>query len=140
MPKSSPTVQQQQQYYSRVNEMLIQRIYEAVSDQIAQKRWEFQHTDIDPSRLWNIANQVEALNWVSRKLSGILRQNKAVPDSAVKSLIASLIRVLVRIDKSLLKFKTSNQKSYVFYRLKSRATVVEWSLFQIHFIAADLSR
>ena len=139
MPK--PTVQQQrQQYYLEANELLIQRIYASVSDQIAQKRWEFQHSDIDPNRLWNIANQVEALNWVSKKLSGILRQYKPVPDSSVKSLIASLMRVLVRIDKCLLKFKRDKQKSYEYYRLKSRATIVEWSLFQIHFIAADVLR
>jgi hypothetical protein len=138
MPK--PTVQQQQQYYSGSNELLIQRIYAAVSNQIAQKRWEFQHTDIDPGRLWNLANQVEALNWVSKKLSGILRQYKPVPESSVKSLIASLIRVLVRIDKCLLKFKTNKQKCYEFYRLKSRAMIVEWTLFQIHFIVADISR
>jgi tRNA splicing endonuclease len=139
MPK--PTVQQQrQQYYLEANELLIQRIYASVNDQIAQKRWEFQHSDMDPNRLWNIANQVEALNWVSKKLSGILRQYKPVPDSSVKSLIASLMRVLVRIDKGLLKFKTDKQKSYEYYRLKSRAAMVEWSLFQIHFMAADVLR
>lgn len=137
MPK--PTVHQQQQYYSGANELLIQRIRAAVSDQIAQKRWEFQHTDIDPGRLWNIANQVEALNWVSKKLSGILRQSKPVPEYSVKSLIALLIRALVRIDKCLSKFKTNKQDSYDFHRLKSRAMIVEWLLFQIHFIAADIS-
>jgi hypothetical protein len=140
MPRSTVEQQQQQQYYPGANELLIQRIYTVVSDQITQKRWEFQHTDMDPSRLWNIANQVEALNWVSKKLSGILMQNKPVLDSSVKSLIASLIRVLVRIDKCLLKFKTAKQHSYEFCRLKSRATIVEWSLFQIHFISADIFR
>jgi hypothetical protein len=132
--------QQQQQYYLTDNELLIQRIYSAVSDQITQKRWEFQHIDIDPSRLWNIANQVEALNWISKKLSGILRQNKPVPDSSVKSLINSLKSALVRIDKCLLKYKTNKQRSSEFYRLKSRATIFEWSLFQIHFISADICR
>jgi glucan phosphorylase len=136
-----PTLhKQQQQYCLGDNELLIQRIYTAVIDQITQKRWEFQHTDLDPNRLWNIANGVETLNWISRKLSGILRQNKPVLDITIKSLIASLIRVLVRIDKCLLRFKTNKQRSYEFYRLKSRATIVEWSLFQIHFIAADMSK
>jgi hypothetical protein len=136
---SMPIVQQQEKYHSGANELLIQQTHAAVSDKIAQKRWEFQNTDIDPNRLWNLANQVEALNWVSNKLSGILRQYKQVPDSSVQSLIASLKKVLIRIDKSLLKFKTKRQKSYEFYRLKSRATIIEWSLFQIHFIAANLS-
>jgi hypothetical protein len=95
---------------------------------------------MDPNRLWNIANEVEALNWISRKLSRILRQNKPVLDITIKSLIASLIRVLVRIDKCLLRFMTNKQRSYEFYRLKSRATIVEWSLFQIHFIADDMSK
>lgn len=131
-------MQQQENYHSGANELLIQQTHAAVSDKIAQKRWEFQNTDIDPNRLWNLANQVEALNWVSNKLSGILRQYKQVPDSSVQSLIASLKKVLIRIDKSL-KFKTKRQKSYEFYRLKSRATIIEWSLFQIHFIAANLS-
>jgi len=136
-----PTLhKQQQQYCLGDNELLIQRIYTAVIDQITQKRWEFQHTDLDPNRLWNIANEVETLNWISRKLSGILRQNEPVLDITIKSLIASLIRVLVRIDKCLLRFKTNKQRSYEFYRLKSRATIVEWSLFQIHFIAADMSK
>jgi hypothetical protein len=136
-----PTLhKQQQQYCLGDNELLIQRIYTAVIDQITQKRWEFQHTDLDPNRLWNIANEVETLNWISRKLSGILRQNKPVLDITIKSLIASLIRVLVRIDKCLLRFMTNKQRSYEFYRLKSRATIVEWSLFQIHFITADLSK
>ena len=136
-----PTLhKQQQQYCLGDNELLIQRIYTAVIDQITQKRWEFQHTDLDPNRLWNIANEVETLNWISRKLSGILRQNKPVLDVTIKSLIASLIRVLVRIDKCLLRFMTNNQRSYEFYRLKSRATIIEWSLFQIHFIAADMSK
>jgi hypothetical protein len=136
-----PTLhKQQQQYCLGDNELLIQRIYAAVIDQITQKRWEFQHTDLDPNRLWNIANEVETLNWISRKLSGILRQNEPVLDITIKSLIASLIRVLVRIDKCLLRFKTNKQRSYEFYRLKSRATIVEWSLFQIHFIAADMSK
>lgn len=135
-----PTVQQQQQqqYYIGANELLIQRLYAAVSDQIAQKRWEFQHTNLDPNRLWNIANQVEALNWVSKKLSRILKQYKPVGDSAVNSLIASLMRVVAKIDKSLLKFKTNKEKSYAYYRLKSRATIIEWSLFQIHFITTDI--
>ena len=132
-------MQQQENCHSGANELLIQQMHAAVSDKIAQKRWEFQNTDIDPNRLWNLANQVEALNWVSNKLSGILRQYKQVPDSSVQSLIASLKKVLIRIDKSLLKFKTKRQKSYEFYRLKSRATIIEWSLFQIHFIAANLS-
>lgn len=136
-----PTLhKQRQQYCLGDNELLIQRIYTAVIDQITQKRWEFQHTDMDPNRLWNIANEVEALNWISRKLSRILRQNKPVLDITIKSLIASLIRVLVRIDKCLLRFMTNNQRSYEFYRLKSRATIVEWSLFQIHFIADDMSK
>jgi hypothetical protein len=130
--------QQQQQYYLGANELLIQRIYAAVSDQIAQKRWEFQHSDIDPNRLWNIANQVEALNWVLKKLSWILKQSKPVADATVKSLIASLIRMQIRIDKCLLKYKANKQKSYEYFRLKSRATIVEWSLFQIHFIATDI--
>ena len=136
-----PTLhKQRQQYCLGDNELLIQRIYTAVIDQITQKRWEFQHTDMDPNRLWNIANEVEALNWMSRKLSKILRQNKPVLDITIKSLIASLIRVLVRIDKCLRRFMTNKQRSYEFYRLKSRATIVEWSLFQIHFIADDMSK
>ena len=136
-----PTLhKQRQQYCLGDNELLIQRIYTTVIDQITQKRWEFQHTDMDPNRLWNIANEVEALNWISRKLSKILRQNKPVLDITIKSLIASLIRVLVRIDKCLLRFMTNKQRTYEFYRLKSRATIVEWSLFQIHFIADDMSK
>jgi hypothetical protein len=118
--------------------LLIQRLYAAISDQIALKRWEFQHINIDPDHLWNIANQVEVLNWVSKKLSRILKQYKPVGDSSVISLIASLMKVLVRIDKCLLKFKTNKEKSYAYYRLKSRATIIEWSLFQIHFITTDI--
>jgi hypothetical protein len=137
MPK--PTVQQQQ-YYTGNNELLIHRIYDLVNDQIAQKRWEFQNTDVDPIRLWNIANQVETLNWVSKKLNGILRQNKPVPYSSVKSLITSLIKVLVRIDKCILKFEANKRESYEISRLKSRATIIEWSLFQIHFVSADMFR
>jgi hypothetical protein len=135
-----PTVQQQQQqqHYLGANELLIQRLDAAVSDQIAQKRWEFQHTNMDPNRLWNIANQVEVLNWVSKKLNHILKQYKPVGDSSVKSLVASLMKVLVRIEKCLLKFKTNKEKSYAYYRLKSRAKIIEWSLFQIHFITTDI--
>ena len=135
-----PTVQeqQQQQCYLGDNELLIQRLYAAVSDQIAQKRWEFQNSNLDPNRLWNIANQVEDLNWVSKKLSRILKQYKPVGDSSVKSLTASLMKVLVSIDKCLLKVKANKVKSYGYYRLKSRATIIEWSLFQIHFITTDI--
>jgi hypothetical protein len=61
-----------------------------------------------------------------------------VENSAVNSLIASLVKVVTRIDKSLLKFKTNKEKSYAYYRLKSRATIIEWSLFQIHFISTDI--
>ena len=136
MPK--PAVQQQQQYYTGNNELLIHRIYDLVNDQIAQKRWEFQNADVDPIRLWSIANQVEALNWVSKKLNGILRQNKPVPDSSVKSLVTSLIKVLVRIDKRIL--KENKRESYEISRLKSRATIIEWSLFQIHFVSAAMFR
>jgi hypothetical protein len=138
MPK--PTVQQQQQYYTGNNELLIHRIYDLVNDKIAQKRWEFQNAEVDPIRLWSIANQVEALNWVSKKLNGILGQNKPVPDSSVKSLVTSLIKVLVRIDKCIQKFKTNKRESYEISRLKSRATIIEWSLFQIHFVSADMFR
>ena len=133
-----PAVQQQQQYYSGANELLIQRMYTIVNDQIAQNRWEFQHTDVDPSRLWDLANRVEALNWISKKLSGKLKQCKSVPDSSLRSLISSLIRVLIRIDKCLLKIKTNKEKTYEFYRLRSRAAILEWTLFQIHFLANDI--
>ena len=136
----NPAVQQHQEYYSRANELLIQRMYTTVNDQIARKRREFQHIDVDPNRLWNIANQVEALNWVSKKLSSILRQYKSVTDSSLSFLIEALIKVLVRIDNCILKLKTNKQKSYEFYRLKSRATIIEWSLFQIHFLAGDIFR
>jgi starvation-inducible outer membrane lipoprotein len=74
MPK--PTVQQQQ-YYTGNNELLIHRIYDLVNDQIAQKRWEFQNTDVDPIRLWSIANQVETLNWVSKKWNTQTKQTCA---------------------------------------------------------------
>jgi hypothetical protein len=137
MPR--PIVQQQEKYHPEANELLIKRTQAAVSDKIAQKRWEFQNTDIDPNRLWNLANQVEVLNWVSYKLNRILRQYKQVPNSSVQSLIATLIKVLIRIEKSLLKFETDSKKSYEYYRLKSRATIIEWSLFQIHFIADSIS-
>ena len=136
----NPTVQQQQQQYYSEQRIVNSQNLCLVSDQISQKRWEFQQTDFDPSRLWNIANQVEALNWVSKKLNRILIQNKPVPDSSVKSLIGSLIKVLVRIDKCLSKFKTNKHKSYENSRLKSRATIIEWSLFQIHFVSADVFR
>lgn len=137
MPKS---VVQKQEYHLEDNELLIQRIYAAISDQLDHKRWEFQHTDIDPNRLWDIANQVEALNWVSRKLSGTLGRHKGVNNSSVNSLITLLVRVLDRTDKRLLKFKTNSKNFYEFYRLKSRAMIIEWSLFQIHFISSDLLR
>jgi hypothetical protein len=137
---SRPIAQQQEQYHLGANELLIQRIHTVISDKIIQKRLEFQHTDIDPSRLWNLANQVETLNWISNKLSGILRQYKPLSDSSIQTLVKSLIKVLIRIDKSLSKFNTDRQKSYEYFRLKSRATIIEWSLFQIHFIAADISR
>ena len=136
----SKSIVQEQEYHLEVNELLIQRIYAAVSDQLDHKRWEFQHTDIDPNRLWDIANQVEALNWVSRKLSGLLGRHKGVNDSSVNSLITLLVRVLDRTDKRLLKFKTNSKNFYEFYRLKSRATIIEWSLFQIHFVSSDLLR
>jgi hypothetical protein len=131
--------EQQQQYTVGDNELLVQRIYATVSNQIIRKRWEFQYTDMNPDRLWNIANDVEALNWISRKLRGILRHNKPVPDSSIKSLIASLIRVLADIDQCLSKSTTNKQKPDKLDRLKSRANIIEWSLFQIHFVAADIS-
>ena len=135
-----PTLhEQKQQYRVGDNELLVQRIYAAVSNQIIRKRWEFQYTDMNPDRLWKIANDVEVLNWISRKLRGILRHNKPIPDSSIKSLIVSLIRVLAKIDKCLSNSTTNKQKSYRLDRLKSRATIIEWSLFQIHFIAADIS-
>jgi hypothetical protein len=135
MPESNA---QQHVYYPGANELLIERIYASVKDQLVQKRWEFQHTDIDPNRLWNIANQVETLNWVSKKLIGILRQYKPVTDSSVKSLVTLLRGVLIRTDKHLLKFDANRKKSYEFYRMKSRAMIIEWTLFQIHFISGEL--
>lgn len=135
-----PTLhEQQQQYRIGNNELLVQRINAAVSNQIIRKRWEFQHTDMNPDRLWRIANDVEVLNWISRKLRGILRHNKPIPDSSIKSLIVSLIRILAKIDKCLSESTTNKQKSYKIDRLMSRATIIEWSLFQIHFIAANVS-
>ena len=130
--------QQQQQYYRGNNELLIQRIYDLVIDQIAQKRWEFQHADVNPGHLWSIANQVETLNWLSKKLNGILRRSKPVTESSVRSLVASLIKVLTRIDKCLLKLKTNIHEFSGFHRLKTRATIIEWSLFQIHFVSTDM--
>jgi hypothetical protein len=135
-----PTLHEQQhQYGVGDNELLVQRIYAAVSNQIIRKRWEFQYTDMNPDRLWKIANDVEVLNWISRKLTGILRHNKPISDFSIKSLIVSLIRVLAKIDKCLSKSTTNKQKSYRLDRLKSQATIIEWSLFQIHFIAAEIS-
>lgn len=133
-----PVAQQQQQYCRRNNELLIQRFHDLVIDQIAQKRWEFQHAAVNPGHLWSIANQVETLNWLSEKLNGILRQSKPVTESSVRSLVASLIKALTRIDKCLLKLKTNKHDFSGFHRLKTRATIIEWSLFQIHFVSADM--
>jgi uncharacterized protein YbcV (DUF1398 family) len=135
-----PISQQQQQYYRGNNELLMQRIHDLVIDQIAQKRWEFQHTDVNPGRLWSIANQVETLNWLSEKLNAILKQSKPVSESSVRLLIASLIKALTRIDNCLLKMKTNKHDFSEFHKLKSRATIIEWSLFQIHFVSADMLR
>ena len=125
-------------YYSGPNELLIERIYGLVSDKLVQKRWEFQYTEVDPKRLWNIANQVETLNWVSKKLSGMLRRYRPVTDSSVKSLVTFLRRILISTDKRLLEFEASKKKSYEFYRMESRAMIIEWTLFQIHFVSAEL--
>jgi uncharacterized protein YbcV (DUF1398 family) len=138
MPK--PISQQQQQSYKGNNEVLMQRIHDLVIDQIAQNRWDFQHTDVNPGRLWSIANQVETLNWLTEKLNAILRQSKPVSESSVRLLISSLIKALTRIDKCLLKMKTNKHDFSEFHKLKSRATIIEWSLFQIHFVSADMLR
>ena len=136
-----PISQQQQQYYRGNNELLIQRIHESgLSIKSLRKDGNFRHTDNTPGRLWSIANQVETLNWLSEKLNAILRKSKPVSESSVRSLIASLIKALTRIDKCLLKLKTNKHDFSEFHKLKSRATIIEWSLFEIHFVSADMFR
>jgi hypothetical protein len=135
------TLEQQQQHSSKSNETLIRKTRDLLNDRIAQKRWEFQHAEFNPHKLWHIANMVEALNWMSQVFDVRLQYDRPFSDCCFESLIVSLGKALVRINKYL---DHSSQDNYDDFsnldRLKSRAAVIEWSLFQIHFLSTNRCR
>lgn len=128
-------VLEQQQHQPRPQ---ISRLCELLKERIVKTRWEFQHTAFDPLKLWKIANEVEALNWVLRKVqiqSGIENISKDTLDRIIVQLKEELLRIeryLGRPSKVNSEFSTRKRN-----RLKSRASVIEWSLFQIHFLLAE---
>lgn len=63
--RTAITATQQQQHHQP--RLQIRRLYGLLKERIAKKRLEFQHTTFDPQKLWKIANEVEALNWVLQK-------------------------------------------------------------------------
>jgi hypothetical protein len=134
-----PTLEQQQ-YYRRNSELLIQQTREIINTRIAQKRWEFQHTDFNPLHLWQIANDVEALSWVLRKLNILLRQDRPFSDYSLESLITTLKKAVVKIDKYLDKHSKDNSDFSESDKLKSRASMIEWCLFQVHFLSTNMHR
>jgi hypothetical protein len=135
------TLEQQQQHSSRSNEILIRKTRDLLNDRIAQKRWEFQHTEFNPQKLWHIANVVEALNWISHIFDMRLKHDRPFSDYCFESLVVSLSKALARINKYLDNSSKDNYDGFSnLDRLKSRAAVIEWSLFQIHFLSTNIYR
>jgi hypothetical protein len=64
--RTAITATQQQQHHQP--RLQIRRLYGLLKERIAKKRLEFQHTTFDPQKVWKIANEVEALNWVLQKV------------------------------------------------------------------------
>jgi hypothetical protein len=132
------TLEQQRRHSSRNNELLIQETRGLLSDRIAQKRWEFQHTEFNPQKIWHIANEVEALNWISQIFDMRLKDDRPPSDYCFESLIILLSKALVRINKYLDNSSKHNHDNFSNVdRLKSRAAVIEWSLFQIHLLSTN---
>jgi hypothetical protein len=135
------TLEQQQQRSTRNNVVLIQQIRDLVNDRTAQKRWEFQRTEFNPQKLWHIANEVEALNWISQMFDMRLKNDRPFSDYCFETLIVWLTKVLVKINKYLDNSSKGNYDDFSnLDRLKSRASIIEWSLFQIHFLSNNRYR
>jgi hypothetical protein len=86
-----------------------------------------------------IANEVGALNWVLRKVQVQSGMQKSSPENITDKIIIQLKKELLRIERYLVrpskvKFESSIGKRD---RLKSRASAIEWTLFQIHFLLAE---
>ena len=124
--------QRQQHYQPRLQ---ISRLCEQLEERIAKKRWEFQHTSFDPLKLWTIANEVGALNWVLRKVQVQSGMQKSSPENITDKIIIQLKKELLRIERYLVRPNKVNFESRG--RLKSRASAIEWTLFQIHFLLAE---
>jgi len=116
--------------------LLLQLMCELLKERIAKKRWEFQHTAFDPLKLWKIANEVEALNWVVRKVQTQYSGQRSFSGDPLDRIIIRLKNELLRIEKYLSKPSNANFEFSERDRLKSRASAVEWSLFQMHFLLA----
>lgn len=130
-------VLEQQQHQPR---LLLQLMCELLKERIAKKRWEFQHTAFDPLKLWKIANEVEALNWVVRKVQTQYSGQRSFSGDPLDRIIIRLKNELLRIEKYLSKPSNANFEFSERDRLKSRASAVEWSLFQMHFLLAGTNQ
>jgi hypothetical protein len=131
-----PVLEPQQHHQPRFQ---IRRLYELLKERIAKKRWEFQHTTFDPQKLWKIANEVEALNWVLQKVEIKSGVEGSLSEDMFDRIILQLQEELLRIRRYLYRpskvnFESSKRKRD---RLKSRASAIEWSLFQLHFLLAE---
>ena len=133
----NPVLEQRQQHYQP--RLQINRLCEHLEERIAKKRWEFQHTSFDPLTLWRISNEVDAFNWVLQKVQIQSGMEKSTSENIIDRIIIQLKKELLRIERYLVrpskvKFESSIGKRD---RLKSRASAIEWTLFQIHFLLAE---
>lgn len=92
-------LKQQQRYQSRLQ---IRPLCELLEKRIALKRWEFQHTAFDPPELWKIANEVEALNWVLKKVQ-VLSGIENTSEGGLDRIVVLLKKELLKIEKYLCK-------------------------------------
>jgi hypothetical protein len=120
--------------YITNDQLLIDRACHVIDDQLATKRREFQQIDFNPQKLWHIANEIEALSWVLRRLSKRSREHKRHSYNSLDLIVNLLRNELVRTEKYLDKPSKDEDDFSESDRLKSKATIIEWSLFQIHFI------
>ena len=135
----NPVLEQRQQHYQP--RLQISRLCEQLEERIAKKRWEFQHTSFDPLTLWKIANEVDAFNWVLRKVQIQIQSGmeKSTSENIIDRIIIQLRKELLRIERYLVRPSKVNFESSIRKRdrLKSRVSAIEWSLFQIHFLLAE---
>lgn len=128
----NPVLEQQH----RQPRLLIRLMCELLKERIAKKRWEFQNTTFDPLKLWKIANEIEALNWVVGKVQAQHGGKRSYSGDLLDRIIMRLKDELLRIERYLCKPSNASFEFSERDRLRSRASAIEWSLFQMHFLLA----